>query len=71
MASPNILRFGLFLPIHKKDVIDKQPQLPSNDQLSGSEVMTIVIAFYGSGHRIFKDFDTLGGCPHWYKAFPN
>lgn len=36
-----------------------------------SEVMTIVIAFHGSGFRTFKDFYCFGVLPHWRKAFPN
>ena len=35
------------------------------------EVMTIVIAFHGSGFRTFKEFYTLQVLPHWKKAFPN
>ena len=44
----------------------EQPQLPSmpgerlcRSRLSLSEVMTIVIAFHGSGYRTFKDFYKL------------
>ncbi len=40
-------------------------------RLSVSEVMTIVIAFHGSGYRTFKEFYTLQVLPHWEKAFPN
>lgn len=40
-------------------------------RLSLSEVMTIVIAFHGSGFRTFKDFYTLQVLPHGRKAFPN
>ena len=40
-------------------------------RLSLSEVMTIVIAFHGSGYRTFKDFYTLQVLPGWRKAFPN
>ena len=36
-----------------------------------SEVMTIVIAFHGSGYRTFKDFYTLQVLPGWHRAFPN
>ena len=32
------------------------------------EVMTIVIAFHGSGFRTFKEFYTLQILPHWKKA---
>ena len=56
----------------------QQPQLPSMSaekrncsQLGVSEVMTIVIAFHGSGMRTFKDFYTLTVLPYWRKAFPN
>jgi hypothetical protein len=34
------------------------------------DVMTIVIAFHGSGYRTFKEFYTLQVLPHWKKAFP-
>jgi hypothetical protein len=54
------------------------PQLPYDGQakpyrskLSPSEVMSIVIAFHGSGFRTFKDFYTLQVLPHWKSAFPN
>lgn len=40
-------------------------------QLSLSEVMTIVIAFHGSGFRTFKDFYTCQVLPHWRSAFPH
>ena len=39
--------------------------------MSLSEVMTIAIAFHGSGYRTFKEFYTLQVQPHWKKAFPN
>jgi hypothetical protein len=39
--------------------------------MSLSEVMTIVIAFHGSGYKTFKEFYTLQVQPHWNKAFPN
>jgi hypothetical protein len=55
----------------------QQPLLMGTEQprfyrsrLSLSEVMTIVIAFHGSGFRTFKDFYTLQVQPHWRKAFP-
>jgi len=55
-----------------------QPQLPWDgkakpyrSRLSVSEVMTIVIAFHGSGFRTFKDFYTCQVSPHWRCAFPN
>ena len=57
---------------------EQQPQLPSlpgkrrcRSRMSLSEIMTIVIAFHGSGFRTFKDFYTLCVIPHWHKAFPN
>jgi hypothetical protein len=34
-------------------------------------VMSIVIAFHGSGFRNFKAFYTLQVLPHWKSAFPN
>ena len=53
------------------------PQLTSfvgeklcRSRLGLSEVMTIVIAFHGSGYRTFKEFYTLQVLPHWKKAFP-
>jgi hypothetical protein len=54
------------------------PQLPPdgelkqyNSKLSISEVMTITIAFDGSGFRTFKEFYTLQVLPHWGCAFPH
>lgn len=54
------------------------PRLPCNDQpkryqsrLSVSEVMTIVIAFHGSGYRTFKDFYQHKVLADWRDAFPN
>lgn len=56
----------------------KYPQLPSmpgerrcRSRMNLSEVMTIVIAFHGSGYRTFKDFYTLCVLPGWRHAFPN
>ena len=56
----------------------QQIQLPSmlgkkhsRSKLPLSGVMTIVIAFHGSGFRTFKDFYTLEVLPHWSGAFPN
>jgi hypothetical protein len=53
------------------------PQLPCDGEakpyrsrLSISEVMTIVIAFHGSGFRTFKDFYQLQVLPHWNRSFP-
>jgi hypothetical protein len=53
-------------------------QLPCDGQpkgyqsrLSISEVMTIIIAFHGSGYRTFKDFYTGKVLPQWRDAFPN
>jgi Transposase DDE domain len=40
-------------------------------KLSISEVMTITIAFHGSGFRTFKEFYTLQVQPHWGCAFPH
>lgn len=55
----------------------QQPQLPSMlgerrscSRLKLSEVMTIAIAFHGSGFRSFKEFYTLCVLPHWRNAFP-
>jgi hypothetical protein len=54
------------------------PQLPSmlgeqrsRSRMHLSEVMTIVIAFHGSGAKTFKDFYTLTVLPHWRQAFPH
>jgi hypothetical protein len=56
----------------------QQPQLPlrlgerrSQSRMRLSEVMTIAIAFHGSGFRTFKAFYTLCVLPHWRGAFPN
>jgi hypothetical protein len=38
--------------------------------MSLSELMTIMIAFHGSGYKTFKEFYTLQVLPHWQKAFP-
>jgi hypothetical protein len=43
----------------------------SQSRLSLSEVMTIVIAFHGSGFRTFEEFYTLCVLPYWRRAFPN
>ena len=42
-----------------------------SSRLSLSEVITIVIAFHGSGFRTFKDFYCCKVLPHWRSAFPN
>lgn len=49
----------------------QHPQLPSmpgerrsHSRMSLSEVMTIVIAFHGSGFRTFKEFYTLCVLPY-------
>lgn len=54
------------------------PQLPGDGEpkryqsrLSISEVMTIVIAFHGSGYRTFKDFYKQKVLADWQDAFPN
>jgi hypothetical protein len=54
------------------------PRLPYDGEakryrskLSISEVMTIMIAFHGSGFRTFKEFYTLQVLPHWKSAFPD
>jgi hypothetical protein len=54
------------------------PRLPCDGQpkgyqsrLSVSEVMTIVIAFHGSGYRTFKDFYQQTVLADWRDAFPN
>ncbi len=36
-----------------------------------SEVMTIAIAFHGSGYKTFKEFYTLHVLQSWRRAFPN
>jgi hypothetical protein len=55
-----------------------RPQLPAdgemkqyNSKLSISEVMTIVIAFHGSGFRTFKEFYTREVLSYWGCAFPH
>lgn len=42
-----------------------------HSRLSISEVMTIVIAFHGSGFRTFKDFYTRHVLKYWHQSFPN
>ncbi|MGF1604510.1 MAG: hypothetical protein ACFCU8_21375 [Thermosynechococcaceae cyanobacterium] len=53
------------------------PRLPDEGKakryqfrLSISEVMTIVIAFYGSGHKTLKEFYTQKVLADWNPAFP-
>ena len=43
----------------------------SQSRMRLREVMTIAIAFHGSGFRTFKKFYTLCVLPHWSKAFPS
>jgi len=54
---------------------EQLPSLPgerrSQSRLSLSEVMTITMAFHGSGFRTFKQFYTLCVLSHWRQAFPN
>jgi Transposase DDE domain len=54
------------------------PQLPSTtgerrskSRMHLSEVMTIAIAFHGSGYKTFKEFYTLHVLQSWGGAFPN
>ena len=47
-----------------------EPMKGYQSQLSISEVMTIVIAFHGSGYRTFKDFYQHLVLVHWRDAFP-
>ena len=49
---------------------DGQPKR-YRSKLSISEVMTIVIAFHGSGYRTFKDFYKGKVLADWQAAFPN
>ena len=56
----------------------RHPQLGTGEEvlvyrsrLSLSEVLTIVIAFHGSGYRTFKAFYTRQVLPTWRPAFPN
>ncbi|HLP87041.1 MAG TPA: IS982 family transposase [Nostocaceae cyanobacterium] len=57
---------------------EQVPQLPrvkgerrSSSRMHLSEVMTIMIAFHGSGYKTFKEFYTLQVLPGWRSAFPN
>ena len=58
--------------------LQQTPQLSTGEEmpvyrsrLSLSEVLTIVIAFHGSGYRNFKMFYTRQVLPAWRAAFPN
>lgn len=58
-------------------LMQSQLQLPartgeklSQSGLQRSEIMTIVIAFHGSGYRTFKEFYTLQVLPDWRRDFP-
>lgn len=60
-----------------EQVASQSPQLPYDgkakpyhSRLSVSEVVTIVIAFHGSGFRTFKTFYICQVLPHWRSAFP-
>ncbi len=53
----------------------QMPQLPtitgerrSRSRMHLSEVMTIAIAFHGSGYRTFKEFYTMQVLPGWRQA---
>ncbi len=59
-------KYSQMLPLLTSSVGEKL----CRSRLSLSEVMTIVIAFHGSGYRTFKEFYTLQVLPHWKKAFP-
>ena len=56
---------------HKSNCPQCKREKRCRSRMSLSEVMTIVIAFHGSGFRRFKEFYTLQVLPHWKKAFPN
>ena len=44
---------------------------PCKSRLCLSEVMTIAIAFHGSGYKTFKEFYTNEVLKHWQSDFPN
>lgn len=44
---------------------------PCRSRLCVSEVMTIAIAFHGSGYKTFKEFYTNEVLKHWQSDFPN
>jgi len=46
-------------------------QKPCSSRLCISEVMTIVIAFQGSGYKTFKEFYLKQVLPNWRGEFPN
>ena len=54
----------------QKQLTSMSNEKTCHSRLSRSEVMTIVIAFHGSGFKTFKEFYTLQVLPHWKKAFP-
>jgi IS5 family transposase len=56
---------------HQRQLPSMPGEKRSRSRLHLSEVMTIAIAFHGSGARTFKDFYTLTVLPHWHQAFPN
>ncbi len=63
---------------HWENLWQQVPQLPSKtgerrsySRMHLSEVITIVIAFHGSGYKTFKEFYTLQVLPGWRNAFPN
>ncbi len=63
---------------HWENLWQQIPQLPSTkgerrsrSKMHLSEVMTIVIAFHGSGYKTFKEFYTLHVLQSWREAFPN
>ena len=56
--------------LHRPQLLSMPGERLSQSRLSRSEVMTIVIAFQGSGYRTFKEFYTLCVLPGWRHAFP-
>lgn len=54
----------------KKLSSDDQQKL-CQSRLCVSEVMTIAIAFHGSGYRTFKEFYLKEVLQHWHSEFPN
>jgi hypothetical protein len=51
---------------HQRQLPSMPGEKRSRSRLHLSEVMTIAIAFHGSGARTFKDFYTLTVLPHWH-----